>query len=112
MPPEKEENFKAKAMRAVVKDDCAALSEVLDSVPVALWSTWHNKAGKDLLMLSQERGSACAETVLAKALGLVREIQKEAFEERQQCVSFCMERCSQDALVLSRTPLRRLMKSF
>jgi len=81
--PEEEEKFKARALRAVVKDDCAALSEVLESVPVAQWSKWQNKAGKDLLTLAQERGSACAETALAKALGMVDEAPKEAFEERQ-----------------------------
>jgi len=81
--PEEEEKFKARALRAVVKDDCAALSEVLESVPVAQWSKWQNKAGKDLLTLAQDRGSACAETALAKALGMVDEAPKEAFEERQ-----------------------------
>jgi len=52
-------------------------------VPEDIWRLWTNKAGKDLLTLSQERGSSSAETLLSKALGMVQEMKREAFEERE-----------------------------
>jgi len=82
MDPAEEATLKAKALRAVVQDDCAALSEVLDCVALGIWSRWQNKAGKDLITLSEERGSSSAYSELAKALGLVKEVKREAFEER------------------------------
>lgn len=80
---EDEEKLRAKAFRAVVQDDCAALAGVLAEAPLEVWSRWENRAGKDLLTLSQERGSASAYSVLAKALGMLRELKREAFEERE-----------------------------
>lgn len=83
LEPEEEEKLKAKALRAVVQDDFSTLGEVLELAPVDKWSRWENRAGKDLLTLSQERGSSCAYSVLAKALGMMREMKREAFEERE-----------------------------
>jgi len=77
------EKMKAQALRAVVQDDCPALAEVLVSVHRTVWSRWENKAGKDLLTLSQERGSSSVYSLLAKSLGMVKEVKREPFEERQ-----------------------------
>merc|ERR1719437_168581 len=52
-------------------------------VPSSQWSRWENKAGKDLLTLSQERRSTLAYARLAKALGMVTEMKREAYEERE-----------------------------
>jgi len=81
--PEEAERLKANALRAVVRNDCAALLEVLDRVPQDMWSRWENRAGKDLLTLSQERGSSSAYSVLANALGLIKEVKRDTFEERE-----------------------------
>eukprot|EP00405_Crypthecodinium_cohnii_P024355 CAMPEP_0206498520 /NCGR_PEP_ID=MMETSP0324_2-20121206/51063_1 /ASSEMBLY_ACC=CAM_ASM_000836 /TAXON_ID=2866 /ORGANISM="Crypthecodinium cohnii, Strain Seligo" /LENGTH=821 /DNA_ID=CAMNT_0053984763 /DNA_START=110 /DNA_END=2575 /DNA_ORIENTATION=+ len=71
------------AFRSVVKDDTAALSDVInDKVPRRVWMSWRNKAGKDLLTLSEERGSSAAYSVLAKAMGLLQERPREAYEDR------------------------------
>lgn len=78
-----EEQLKAKALRAVVQDDGATLGSIIGSLPMESWSRWQNKAGKDLITLSQERGSSCAYSVLAKALGMMKEMKREAFEERE-----------------------------
>lgn len=75
--------MKTKALRAVVQDDPAVLEEVFKSMPQEIWSAWENKAGKDLLTLSQERGSSCAYSVLAKALGILSEMKRDSFEERE-----------------------------
>lgn len=83
LAPEEEEKLKARALRAVVQDDFSTLGEVLELAPVDTWSRWENRAGKDLLTLSQERGSSCAYSVLAKALGMMKEMKREAFEERE-----------------------------
>merc|ERR550514_2339399 len=71
------------AFKAVVRDECEALVAVLEKVHKRVWSKWQNKAGKDLLTLSQERGSSGAYSVLAKALGMVQEMKRESFEERE-----------------------------
>merc|ERR1740121_1850536 len=78
-----EDKLKAKALRAVCQDDGAALAEVLETTPIDVVSSWQNRAGTDLLTLSEERGSAQAYSVLAKALGLVREMKRDEFEERE-----------------------------
>jgi len=75
--------LKVKAFRAVVQDNLVVLGEVLERLPMDVWSKWQNKAGKDLLTLSQERGSSGAYSVLAKALGLVQEMKRESFDERE-----------------------------
>ncbi|CAE8620864.1 unnamed protein product [Polarella glacialis] len=80
---EEQAELKVKAFRNVVQDDMVALGEILDRLSVDVWSTWQNKAGKDLLTLSEERGSSGAYSVLAKRLGLVQERQRESFEERE-----------------------------
>lgn len=77
------EKLKAQALRAVVQDDCPSLAEVLKLVRRSVWSRWENKAGKDLLTLSQERGSSMAYSMLAKSLGMVKEVKREFYEERQ-----------------------------
>ncbi|CAK0817910.1 unnamed protein product, partial [Prorocentrum cordatum] len=52
--------------------------------PVAAVETgWENKAGKDLLTLAQERGSTCVYAMLARALGMVHEVKREAYAERE-----------------------------
>lgn len=75
--------LRAKAMRAVAQDDCAGLAEVLEAVHQDVWTTWQNKAGKDLLTLSMERGSSLAYSMLARELGMLKELAREAFEERE-----------------------------
>lgn len=77
------EKLKAQALRAVVQDDCPSLADVLKIVRRTVWSRWENKAGKDLLTLSQERGSSMAYSMLAKSLGMVKEVKREFYEERQ-----------------------------
>mmetsp|Transcript_49337 Transcript_49337/g.117376 ORF Transcript_49337/g.117376 Transcript_49337/m.117376 type:complete len:532 (+) Transcript_49337:107-1702(+) len=74
---------RVKAFRAVAQDDCDSLLEVLDTLSVDVWSKWQNKAGKDLITLSQERGSSWAYSVLARALGLLKEQVRESYEERE-----------------------------
>lgn len=78
-----EAEMKARALRAVVKDDPTTLAEVIQLVPVDSWSQWRNKAGTDLITLSEERGSSLAYSVLATALGIVKEMPRESFEERE-----------------------------
>lgn len=81
---ENEAELRTQAFRAVVKDDTAALADVVTSrVPKSVWSTWQNKAGKDLLTLSEERGASGAYSLLAKALGLLKEQKRDSFEERE-----------------------------
>jgi len=75
--------LKVKAFRYVVSDKMAELDAVLSRLPLELWSNWENKAGKDLITLSEERGSSGAYSVLAKKLGLVQDRKKESFEERE-----------------------------
>lgn len=83
LTPEEEEKLKSKGLRAVVQDDADTLHSILDAVPSDVWSKWRNRAGKDLLTLSTERGSSTAYSMLAKALGLVKELRRETFEERE-----------------------------
>lgn len=78
-----EGELKQTAFRSVVKDDVEKLTPVLEALPPDVWSVWRNRAGKDLLELSQERGSSKAYSALAKALGLVTELPRELFEERE-----------------------------
>jgi hypothetical protein len=75
-----EAEMKTKAFRAVVQDDEDKLQDILESVPMATWEKWKNKADKDLLTLSQERGASLAYSVIAKALGILREQTRETFE--------------------------------
>jgi len=83
VPPEEEAQLKQKALRAVVADDVVTLSGVIDRLPVEVWYAWRNKGGKDLVTLSEERGATCAYSVLAKALGWLKEQKREVFEERE-----------------------------
>jgi len=78
-----EADVRAKAFRAVAQDSASTLAELLEDMPLEAWSKWENKAGKDLVTLSQERGSSSAYTVLAKALGMLREQKRETFEESE-----------------------------
>lgn len=50
-------------------------------VPADVWSAWRNKAGKDLVALSEERGSSAAYAVLARASGIVQERRHVPLEE-------------------------------
>jgi len=76
------EQIKTQAFRAVARND-EGLADLLEIVPLDIWSVWKNKAGKDLIELSQERGADLAYGVLAKALGLIQEMRRETFEERE-----------------------------
>jgi hypothetical protein len=78
-----ETEWKAQALRAVVQDDTDALAEVLDRLPVETWSIWKNKAGKDLITLAEERGSSGAYSLLARLLGLLKEMKRESFDDRE-----------------------------
>lgn len=80
---EEQDALKVQAFRSVVKDDTSTLTDVLGRLPRDAWAAWQNKAGKDLLTLSQERGSSCAYSVLARALGLLEDMKRESFEERE-----------------------------
>lgn len=75
-----EAEMKTKAFRAVVQDDEEKLSDILESVPIVMWEKWKNKADKDLLTLSQERGSSLAYSVIAKALGILKEQARDVYE--------------------------------
>lgn len=75
--------LRATAFRAVVKDDTAALGEVLERLPCAVWSVWHNKAGRDLITLAQERRAQGCYVMLARATGILQERKREAFEESE-----------------------------
>jgi len=83
LTPAEEQQFRTKAFRAVVQNDSASLLQVLAEVAKEQWSVWRNKADRDLLTLSEERGSSEAYAVLAKALGLVSEAKRDTFEERE-----------------------------
>merc|ERR1719355_203731 len=75
--------LRSRAFRATVQNDANALGEVLESVPMELWSKWQNKAGRDLLTLAEERGSSAAYCILARGLGLIQERKQEAFKEHE-----------------------------
>jgi len=93
------------AFRAVVRDDTEKLGEILQKVPQDVWSNWQNKAGKDLLTLAQERGSSGSQSMVAKALGLVKERRRESFEERETVwVLFPGEVQARHATVLEDVP--------
>jgi hypothetical protein len=74
--------LRSRAFRATVQNDAQALGQVLESVPMELWSKWQNKAGRDLLTLAEERGSSAAYCILARALGLLQERPQQAFKDR------------------------------
>jgi len=80
---DEERALQSSAQGAVVRDDAEALKAILDRVDVDVWSQWTNKAGKDLLTLSEERGSTTAYSFLASALGILTEQRRETFEERE-----------------------------
>lgn len=67
--------------RAVVQDDAALLCTLLAEVPIEVWSSWRNKADKDLLSLSQERGAAAAYALLARLLGVIQERHHSELED-------------------------------
>lgn len=83
MALDEEAILRAKAFRAVAQDDEASLQSVLERFIPVVWESWMNKGGKDLITLSQERGSSNAYSVLAKALGIVKEQARDTFEERE-----------------------------
>jgi len=78
---EEEEKLKARALRAVVKDDVAVVTEVLNLAPVEKWSKWQNKNGKDLLTMSLEFGSSRTYHILARELGKSKEAKREEFDQ-------------------------------
>merc|ERR1712137_383437 len=61
---------KSKAFRAAAQDDVRTFNEIIDSVPVDIWSKWENQAGRTLLTLSQQRRSDVVHAQIAKALAL------------------------------------------
>jgi len=75
--------LRLQAFRAVVKDDTRELNNILNKLPQDVWSSWQNKAGKDLLTLAQERRSTGSYALIGRALGLLQERKREAFEERE-----------------------------
>jgi hypothetical protein len=83
VPTDDEAEWRAQALRAVVADNTQALTDVLERLPLEVWSQWTNKAGKDLLTLSQERGSSGAYSCLARYLGILKELKREAFADRE-----------------------------
>uniref|UniRef100_A0A7S1FDN8 Uncharacterized protein n=1 Tax=Noctiluca scintillans TaxID=2966 RepID=A0A7S1FDN8_NOCSC len=74
-----ESELRTKALRAAARDDSKALTEVLAAVDVDVWSKWKNRAGQDLLSLSEARQSSDAYSLLASALGLLHELPRETF---------------------------------
>merc|ERR1712137_251670 len=74
---------KLKAFRAAAQGDTVTLHEIINSVSFDIWSKWENRAGKTLLAMSQERGSTAVHLLVAKALGIVKELKCETFEERE-----------------------------
>jgi hypothetical protein len=99
------DEWRSKALRAVVQNDPVVIVQVLDAVHVDIWARWENKAGKDLLTLSLERGSTDVYPVLAKALGLLKEQKREVFEERETVwVMFNGEVQPHRATVIEDTP--------
>lgn len=70
---EEVEKFRVQAFRAIVKDNQISLEEVLNLVPRRTWSRWENRAGADLLELSEERKSWECNFLLSKYLGMVKE---------------------------------------
>jgi len=74
-----ESELRTKALRAAARDDRKALTEVLAAVHVDVWSKWKNRAGQDLLALSEARQSSDAYSLLASALGLLHELPRETF---------------------------------
>jgi len=79
------EELKKKAFRCCVQNKAEDLEEVLDTPGLSqkVWEAWTNKGGKDLLTLCEERGSSDAQAALLKAMGLVEELKRDAFEERE-----------------------------
>lgn len=75
--------LRSQAMRAVAQDDCDTLLEVLGQVEKEIWTTWENKAGKDLITLATERGSTNSYSLLARELGILQAVVRHAFEERE-----------------------------
>eukprot|EP00928_Gymnodinium_smaydae_P036874 TRINITY_DN25701_c0_g2_i1.p1 TRINITY_DN25701_c0_g2~~TRINITY_DN25701_c0_g2_i1.p1 ORF type:complete len:700 (-),score=183.60 TRINITY_DN25701_c0_g2_i1:101-2104(-) len=76
--------LRQKALRAVAQDDGDALLEILRMVDVSIWSEWKNKAGEKLLDMSQERRLSNAYAVLARELGLLKELTRETYVERER----------------------------
>jgi len=74
---------KSRAFRAAAQNDCVTVNEIISSVSIDIWSKWENRAGKTLLALSQERGSAAVHLLVAKALVILKHLKREAFEERE-----------------------------
>jgi len=99
--------LKAKAFRAVVQDDCEIIESVLAQVRRSVWSRWENNSGTNMLVLSQERhkGGSRVYSVLAKSLGLVKEVKRESFEEKQTVWVFLKDDVQpRRATVLEDTP--------
>jgi len=80
---EDELKLKTAALRCVVKNDGDSLIEMLEGVPQSVWSAWQNRAGKDLITLAEERGSSDAHSALMKCMGLVQDMERDVFEERE-----------------------------
>jgi len=96
--------IKAKAFKAVANNDGVSLQEVLDVTDIEEVAKWQNKAGESLLTLSEKRKSSLY-AVMAKALGIVREQQKDAYEEKEPVwVYFTGDPQPRQATVLEDTP--------
>jgi len=73
----------------VVKDDTKELNNIFNNLSQDVWSSWHNRAGKNLLTLAQERRAAGSYALIGRALGLLQERKREAFEERETVWVLC-----------------------
>jgi len=81
--------LRLQAFRAVVKDDTKELNSILNNLSQDVWSSWQNKAGKDLLTLAQERRATGSYALIGRALGLLQERKREAFEECETVWVLC-----------------------
>lgn len=77
-----EGKLKARALKAIAQDNSEDLQEILAQIPITLVRDWKNKAGTDLLTLAEERKKGKSYSVLAKAMGLVKEEKPERYEEK------------------------------
>jgi len=81
--------LRLQAFRAVVKDDTKELNNILNNLSQDVWSSWQNKGGKNLLTLAQERQATGSYALIGRALGLLQERKREAFEERETVWVLC-----------------------
>lgn len=102
---DEEKITKAKAFRAVANNDHESLQEVLDCTDIETMQRWLNKAGESLLVVAEKRRSNLF-AMLAKAFGIAREQQRDAYEEKQAVWVYTPgEPQPRQATVLEDTPM-------